>query len=56
MSMPMTRRIRASIIAMTKGAAGRHDTYGSARAAAATERATGSSAGGGGRVAEAASC
>ncbi|PJN92821.1 hypothetical protein CNY89_26225, partial [Amaricoccus sp. HAR-UPW-R2A-40] len=33
MSMPMTRRIRASLIAMTTGAAGRHDTYGSARAA-----------------------
>jgi hypothetical protein len=33
MSMPMTRRIRASLIAMTTGAAGRHNTYGSARAA-----------------------
>ena len=33
MSMPITRRIRASLSVPTTGAAGRHDTYGSARAA-----------------------
>jgi hypothetical protein len=33
MSMPTTRRIRASLPAVTTGSGGRHDTYGSARAA-----------------------